>query len=418
MNDKTVLLICDVWDTHWCADLRRRTESLAGRINDFTKIVRQLGGRVLHCPSETVDSYYGDWAQRKAMGSYPKARATVSQEMQQVSLPLDTTHTMGCPDLPPCRWHTEFTKQHDGIEILPEDLVSDNGQEVYNFIVHEGIECVLMAGAALNMCVLGRPFGIQSLVGLGVPVRVVSDLVEVFYNPIEPPYITIEQAKWLALGYIEAKWCPVTTCYKEAMGIPKETSMRIHSNVPGPLLARLRRQHHLDFFVETGSAYGDTAELAAIMFDRVWSCDIDPVLVKWSAVRLTDYTNVTLGREYSPDFLRRIKPELTQPTLYWLDAHWCGGSIKPDKECPLLEEIEAIGSFRGPFDGHSVLLIDDINLIESPPPPPHDPAQWPTMEQLRVALNAWGEPYKFEWYQGPASQIRSHVLVVMPEDQQ
>lgn len=184
--------------------------------------------------------------------------------------------------------------------------------------------------------------------------------------------------------------------------------MQINSNIPGPLVHRLRRKWRINFFVETGTSHGDTTELAAIMFDQVWSCDINANLIEKARQRLQDYPGVKLSVESSPDFLRRIKPELAQPVMYWLDAHWSGGSIKPIRECPLLDEIASIGSLKG----HSVLLIDDINLIESPPPPPHDPKQWPTMAELRTALTAWGEPYKFEWYQGSSSQ----VLAVTPEE--
>ena len=383
---------------------------MADRINNFAEVVRKHGGRVLHCPSETVDTYYKDWPQRLDMKKYPQANAIVSQEMRQADIPLDTSLTMGCPDTPECTVElSAWTKQHENIEILPQDLISDSGQEIYNFIIAEGIEYVLISGVALNMCVVARPFGVVSLVELGVSVQVVADLVEVFYNPSEQPYITVEQAKWLTLGYIEGKWCPVTTCSKETAGREKkandlrrkENNVRIHTNFPGQLVARLKQAHQLEYFVETGTAHGDTAELAAIAFDRVWSCDIDPRLVNQSKERLSSYSNVTLSVESSPDFLRRIKPELTKPTLYWLDAHWCGGRVKPAKECPLIEEIEAIGS----FNGHSVILIDDINLIQSPPPPPHNPNHWPMMRDLGMALSRWGEPYRFDWHQGSSSKV-------------
>jgi len=52
--------------------------------------------------------------------------------------------------------------------------------------------------------------------------------------------------------------------------------MDIHTSLPGPLLGRLRRTYRTNFFVETGTCHGDTAELAAVMFDRVFTCEIDP----------------------------------------------------------------------------------------------------------------------------------------------
>lgn len=184
--------------------------------------------------------------------------------------------------------------------------------------------------------------------------------------------------------------------------------MVINSNIPGPLVHRLRRKWRINFFVETGTGHGDTTELAAIMFDQVWSCDIDGNLVDKGRIRLTEYPGVKISVESSPDFLKRIKPQLAQPVMYWLDAHWCGGPAKPTKECPLLEELKSIESLLG----HSVILIDDIELMESPPPEPHDPAQWPTMDQIRETLESWKEPYELELYQG----ISSRVLAITPKE--
>lgn len=408
MDSKTVLVICDMWDNHWCADLRQRTESLVHRIDDFAAIVRRAGGRVLHCPSGLVNTYYAEWSQRTAMKRYPDAGIAVSQEMRSIQFPLNTTWTAGCPDIPPCHIHTSFEKQHDGIQVLPEDLISENGQEIYNFFSHQNISRVLMAGAALNMCVLARPFGVEAMAELGLDVRVVSDLVEVFYSPLEPPYITIEQAKWFALGYVEAKWCPITTCYAETITVPKDTNMNIHTNLPGQLLAQLKDRHLLKSFVEAKTASGDTTELAAIVFDQVWSCDIDPRRTTEAGARLKDYIGVNLLTEASPDCLRRIKPQIAQPALYWLDTHWSNSDTSIIEECPLLSEIEAIGSL-----GKSIILIDHIELLDEPPPLPHDPTQWPSMQELRAMLDVRGEPYSLDWHQGP----KSRILIITPGEQ-
>jgi hypothetical protein len=260
------------------------------------------------------------------------------------------------------------------------------------------------------MCIVGRPFGAVALVEWGMNPSVVSDLVEVFYSPVERPFVTLEQAHWLALGYIHAKWCPITSCYEETKDLTKEQNMKINTNLPGHLIRQLRAEYHLPNFVETGTGGGDTTELAAIMFDAVWSCDIENTNARTTQERLREYTNIKLSVEPSEEFLQRIKPELTEPTLYWLDAHWCGSKIKPKKECPLLEELKAIGTFFL-SEKPSVIIIDDVNLMLNPPPPPHDPKQWPTLGDLQIAFNAWNEPYTMTWHQG----INSKIVVVTPK---
>ncbi len=406
--NKTLFLICDVWDNHYCADLRRRTEPLVEKINSFAKVIRQYGGRVLHCPSETVDTYYKNWSQRQSMRDYPRAEVTVSQEMRSVSSWLRTELTTGCPDTPQCRPHCEYTKQHDGIEILPEDLISDSGQEVYNFLAHEHIGRVLIGGTALNMCILGRPFGVISLAEEGISVRVVSDLVEVFYASVDWPHITLDQAKWYTLGNIAGKWCPITDCSSEAL-ILQRTS-KIDSNIPRSIVMNLQRKWKIKSFVETGTLYGDTTELAAVVFDEVWSCDIDPQMITNAQKRLSIYPNVRLSVRKSVEFLHYLKSKVVQPVMYWLDAHWCGGP-KLARECPLLEELKEIGS----LNGSSVILIDDVDLMESPPPPPHDPKQWPTLQQIESLISGWNENLHISIHSFPCSKLRDRkVMVITP----
>lgn len=182
--------------------------------------------------------------------------------------------------------------------------------------------------------------------------------------------------------------------------------MEISSNILGPQVAYLRRKWRLNYFVETGTAHGDTAELAAVCFDKVFTCEIDPALAVKARQKLVNYPHVEVFEMPSPEFLRQIKRRLNQPTMYWLDAHWCGGPVKPAKECPLLDELAEIGSLHG----HSVILIDDVNYMLSPPPSPHDPKQWPTMTQLEATFGSWKEDLILKVEQGP----RSKVLIVTP----
>jgi len=181
--------------------------------------------------------------------------------------------------------------------------------------------------------------------------------------------------------------------------------MEIHSSIIGPTLTKLRMQFGIKNFVETGTCHGDTAELGALIFDRVFTCEIDPNLFVEASRRLAGYPHAQIFQMESPAFLRQIRAELARPTIYWLDGHWCGGPVKPPKECPVLEELAEIGSLHG----HSVILIDDVDYMMKPPPPPHDPNQWPTITAVQNALASWHVQTTIE--QGP----RSKVMIVTPE---
>lgn len=204
---KTALLICDMWDDHWCKTIKRNCSLLAPRINKFACRIRYKRVQIIHCPSETVDRFYADWYQRGRMKEYPYCGYNISEVPREFLSPLDTYATNGCPDEPKCFYQTEFIQQQDSqIEIYPRDLITDSGQELANFVVSEGIESVLLTGMALNMCILGRAFGLVSLREMGIRGSVVSDLVDIAYSPKESPFLSHKDALKLSLTCISEAW--------------------------------------------------------------------------------------------------------------------------------------------------------------------------------------------------------------------
>jgi hypothetical protein len=57
---------------------------------------------------------------------------------------------------------------------------------------------------------------------------------------------------------------------------------------------------------------------------------------------------------------------------------------------PCLAEISAIGTLG---EG-SVILIDDARLFLAPPPEPHDVTQWPTFDQILLALRTLSDGHE------------------------
>jgi hypothetical protein len=63
-----------------------------------------------------------------------------------------------------------------------------------------------------------------------------------------------------------------------------------------------------------------------------------------------------------------------------LDAHWCAaeGSGGANSQCPLLEELAAIGQ----LNDASVIMIGDSRLFLCTPCAPHRVSQWPTFQDF------------------------------------
>src|SRR5262245_51467348 len=47
----TALIICDMWDDHWCKSASLRVAELAAPMNELVKIARAKGVFVIHSPS-------------------------------------------------------------------------------------------------------------------------------------------------------------------------------------------------------------------------------------------------------------------------------------------------------------------------------------------------------------------------------
>src|SRR5688500_1635325 len=55
--DRTAIVICDMWDDHWCKGAAARVAEMAPAMNDIVKRARDRGVFIIHAPSDVVDFY-------------------------------------------------------------------------------------------------------------------------------------------------------------------------------------------------------------------------------------------------------------------------------------------------------------------------------------------------------------------------
>ena len=221
---KTVLIICDMWDQHWCKSAARRVAEMAGPLNETVKSARARGVFIIHAPSTCMD-FYKDTPQRKRAQTAPFAKTPlplVTTErwgtawywpdgQREGVLPIDDSD-MGCScSGQKCEIRSPWTREIATIEIADTDAITDNGQEVWNLLTERGIDNVILCGVHLNMCVLGRPFGIRQMVHLGKNVALLRDLTDTMYNPERPPGVSHFAGTTLVVEHVEKYWCPSFT---------------------------------------------------------------------------------------------------------------------------------------------------------------------------------------------------------------
>jgi hypothetical protein len=150
--------------------------------------------------------FYKDTPQRKRMIDAPQVAPLKNlRELTDPPLPIDDADG-GC-DTDPDRSRRR-SRQHPAIRIAPEDGVSDNGREVYNFLRQRGIKNLFIMGVHTNMCILNRTFAIRQMTRWGVPCVLVRDLTDTMYDPKDWPNVPHDQGTELVIQHIEKYWAP------------------------------------------------------------------------------------------------------------------------------------------------------------------------------------------------------------------
>ena len=54
---QTAIIVCDMWDDHWCKSAARRVGEMAGPMNEVVKKARLKGIFIIHAPSSVVNFY-------------------------------------------------------------------------------------------------------------------------------------------------------------------------------------------------------------------------------------------------------------------------------------------------------------------------------------------------------------------------
>jgi nicotinamidase-related amidase len=203
---ETAIIICDMWDKHWCPSASKRCDALAHKMAPVIAAAHARGIAVIHAPSECME-FYKDTPQRRRMQALPRVQPPKSLPLSDPPLPVDASDE-GCDDDPPVKPYRAWTRQHPAIPIADTDVISDDGAEVYSFLRQRGIKNLIIMGVHTNMCVLGRSFAIRQMTRWGIRCVLVRDLTDAMYNPKKPPFVSHQQGTELVIEHIEKYWCP------------------------------------------------------------------------------------------------------------------------------------------------------------------------------------------------------------------
>ncbi len=221
---RTAIIVCDMWDDHWCRSAAARVGELIEPVNRTLDAARKRGVFIIHAPSSVTGFYEGtparEMARKAPMTPTPLPLSTSERwgtrwcwtdASREGVLPIDDSD-MGCSCTDrKCEIREAWTRQHPGVRIEPRDALTDDGQETWNLLAERNIDQVILCGVHLNMCVLGRPFAIRQMVQQGKKVALLRDLTDSMYNPERPPGVDHFTGTDRVIAHVERYWCPSIT---------------------------------------------------------------------------------------------------------------------------------------------------------------------------------------------------------------
>jgi sucrose-6-phosphate hydrolase SacC (GH32 family)/nicotinamidase-related amidase/type 1 glutamine amidotransferase len=221
---QTAIIICDMWDRHWCEGATRRVAEMAPVMDRVIARARSRGVLIIHAPSSCMEHYEGT-PERQLAREAPRA-ANLPQGIEgwlrrldgEPNLPIDDSDG-GCDCEPQCKMGNPWKRQIEAISVATGDAVSDSGPEIWNLLEARGISNVIVMGVHTNMCVLGRPFSLRQMVKNQKRVVLARDLTDSMYNSRRAPFVSHRRGTELVVEHIERHICP-SIAARDILGEP------------------------------------------------------------------------------------------------------------------------------------------------------------------------------------------------------
>src|SRR5256886_9434083 len=132
---EVAIIICDMWDKHWCEGATERCGALADKMAPVIQAARAKGIQIIHAPSETMN-FYKDTPQRRRVMLAPPIELPKPPVLSEPALPIDDSDG-GC-DTPQKPWYRAWTPGDAKLGIGEFDGISDNGEGGYRFLRQMG----------------------------------------------------------------------------------------------------------------------------------------------------------------------------------------------------------------------------------------------------------------------------------------
>lgn len=125
-------------------------------------------------------------------------------------------------------------------------------------------------------------------------------------------------------------------------------------------------------FVETGTFHGESLAYAATLpFRQLHSIELSTALHHAAQRAFAHDSRIHLHQGDSAIVLPRLLQDVEDRCLLWLDAHYCFlDSARGPRDCPLLEELQAVLAHERRLGTQHVIVVDDFHILGTGPGDP------------------------------------------------
>lgn len=115
-------------------------------------------------------------------------------------------------------------------------------------------------------------------------------------------------------------------------------------------------------FIETGTYKGKMIYAVQPHIKEIYSIELSKTYYRKAQARFAGYPNIHILQGQSGEVLPQVLDNINKPCLFWLDAHYSGGSTtKGQSNTPVMQELDCILNHRN-ADEH-IILIDDAGCF-------------------------------------------------------
>jgi hypothetical protein len=207
------IVVMDVWDYHWCRQIRVRYPKLIPRMNQTFMVARKLGITVCFSPTGAIRDLK-DTPQYKAMQLLPQHPMPAPK-----ILDIEIIRKKNSGVVIPPRWGDcecgfgypcvnvrHANNQHPDLKMVEGDYIVLETQDMWNVIKKHNITHIILTGFATNMCLLGKPCGVVPLKSRGLKVYLARDLTDACTGYI--PGFTPYEGTLACIREVEQYICP------------------------------------------------------------------------------------------------------------------------------------------------------------------------------------------------------------------